>query len=35
VDGRGDGLGGVDLIATDRGRAGEELMVGGLRVRLV
>jgi hypothetical protein len=35
LDGRGDGLGGVDLVATDPGRAGEELVVGGLRVRLV
>jgi len=34
-DGRGDGLGGIDLVATDRLRAGERMLLGGVRVRLV
>jgi hypothetical protein len=35
ADGRGEGLGGVDLVATDPTRAGQELLIGGLRIRLV
>ena len=34
-DGRGDGIGGIDLVATDRLRAGESIQLGGVRVRLV
>lgn len=34
-DGRGEGLGGIDLVATDRNRAGERLDVAGIRVHLV
>jgi hypothetical protein len=35
VDGRGEGLGGVDLVAADRNRAGECMEVAGMRLRLV
>lgn len=35
ADGRGEGLGGIDLVATDRERAGERLDVAGIRVHLV
>jgi hypothetical protein len=34
-DGRGEGLGGIDLVATDRNRAGERLDLAGVRIRLV
>jgi hypothetical protein len=34
-DGRGEGIGGVDLVARDRGRAGELMLLAGIRVRLV
>lgn len=34
-DGRGEGIGGIDLVATDRNRAGECLQLAGVRVRLV
>ena len=35
ADGRGEGIGGIDLVATDRNRAGECLQLAGVRVRLV
>ena len=35
VDGRGEGIGGIDLVATDRNRAGERIDVAGVRVNLV
>ena len=35
ADGRGEGLGGIDVVATDRARAGEALALCGMRVRLV
>ena len=35
ADGRGDGLGGLDVAAVDRGRAGEVLEVCGVRFRFV
>jgi hypothetical protein len=34
-DGRGEGIGGLDLVATDRNRAGERIDVAGVRVNLV
>jgi catechol 2,3-dioxygenase-like lactoylglutathione lyase family enzyme len=34
-DGRGEGIGGLDMVATDRNRAGERLDVAGVRVNLV
>jgi len=34
-DGRGEGIGGIDLVATDRNRAGERIDVAGVRVNLV
>jgi hypothetical protein len=35
TSGAGDGLGGFDLIASDRTRAGESMELAGVRVRLV
>lgn len=35
TDGRGDGVGGVDFLATDRKRAGESYQICGTRFRLV
>lgn len=34
-DGRGEGVGGIDVRATDRSRAGEVAMVSGTRVRFL
>lgn len=34
-DGRGEGLGGMDLVASDRRRAGEVMLLGGARIRLI
>jgi hypothetical protein len=34
-DGRGEGLGGMDLVASDRKRAGEVMLLGGARIRLI
>jgi hypothetical protein len=34
-DGRSEGIGGIDLVATDRNRAGECLDLAGVRVNLV
>jgi len=34
-DGRGEGLGGIDLVASDRNRAGERFELAGVRIRLV
>ncbi len=34
-DGRGEGIGGIDMVATDRNRAGTRLDVAGIRIRLV
>src|SRR5207302_8719944 len=34
-DGRGEGIGGIDLVAGDHGRVGERMLLGGLRVWLV
>ena len=35
TDGRGDGLSAADLVATDRGRAGETIELCGFRFNLV
>jgi len=35
ADGRGEGIGGIDMVATDRNRAGERLDVAGVRIQLV
>jgi hypothetical protein len=35
ADGRGDGVGGMDLVASDRRRAGEMMLLGGARIRLI
>ena len=35
ADGRGEGVGGIDLVATDRNRSGERIDAGGVRLRLV
>ncbi|TMC48219.1 MAG: hypothetical protein E6J14_13060 [Chloroflexi bacterium] len=34
-DGRGEGIGGVDLVAGERARAGELMELAGIRIRLV
>jgi catechol 2,3-dioxygenase-like lactoylglutathione lyase family enzyme len=34
-DGRGEGIGGLDMVASDRNRAGQVVEVAGVRVRLV
>lgn len=33
-DGQGEGLSGIDLVATDRGRAGDSIVIGGVRFQL-
>ena len=35
TDGRGGGVGGIDLVATDRNRAGERHDAAGIRITLV
>jgi Glyoxalase-like domain len=35
ADGRGEGLGGFDLVACERRRAGEMMLLGGVRIRLI
>ena len=35
ADGRGEGIGGIDMVATDRNRAGERLGLAGVRITLV
>jgi hypothetical protein len=35
ADGRGEGIGGIDLVASDRNRAGERIELAGIRVQLV
>ena len=35
TDGRGEGLGGLDLVASDNRRAGETMLIGGVRIRLI
>jgi hypothetical protein len=32
---RGDGVDGIDLVASDRSRAGETMAIGGVEIRLV
>lgn len=34
-EGRGEGIGGIDMVASDRNRVGERLDVAGVRIRLV